>query len=80
MSYSGLKKKCILRLAKAKLKMEKKMPLPILPTSLCCSASKGEKGMYFPPNMNFTFKAQYTSIFTFFSNIKKVYKIFIISI
>ena len=28
--YGGLKKKCILRLAKAKLKMEKKMTLPIV--------------------------------------------------
>ena len=35
-SYGGLKKKCIFRLAKGKLKMEKKMTLPILPTPLCC--------------------------------------------
>ena len=38
--YGGLKKKCIVRLAKAKLEMEKKMTLPILPALLCCSASK----------------------------------------
>ena len=37
--YGGLKKKYILRLAKAKLKKEKKMTLPILHTPLCCSAS-----------------------------------------
>jgi len=41
--YGGLKKKCILRLAKAKMKMEKKMTLPILLTSLCCSASNQHK-------------------------------------
>ena len=41
--YSGLKKKCILRLAKAKLKKEKKMTLPILHTPLCCSASNQHK-------------------------------------
>ena len=41
--YGGLKKKCILRLAKAKLKKEKKMTLPILHTPLCCSASKQHK-------------------------------------
>ena len=41
--YGGLKKKCILRLAKAKLKKEKKMTLPILPTPLCCSASNQHK-------------------------------------
>ena len=41
--YGGLKKKCILRLAKAKLKMEKKMTLPILHTPLCCSASNQHK-------------------------------------
>ena len=41
--YGGLKNKCILRLAKAKLKMEKKMTLPILPALLCCSVSKEHK-------------------------------------
>ena len=41
--YGSLKKKCILRQAKAKLKMEKKMTLPILPTPLCCSASNQHK-------------------------------------
>ena len=41
--YGGLKKKCNLRLAKAKLKKEKKMTLPILHTPLCCSASNQHK-------------------------------------
>ena len=38
-----MKKKYILRLAKAKLKMEKKMTLLILHTPLCCSASNQHK-------------------------------------
>ena len=42
-TYGGLKKKCILRLAKAKLRKEKKMTLPILHTPLCCSASNQHK-------------------------------------
>ena len=41
--YGGLKKKCIVRQAKAKLEMEEKMTLPILPALLCCSASKEHK-------------------------------------
>ena len=41
--HGDLKKKCILRLAKAKMKMEKKMTLPNLLTPLCCSASNQHK-------------------------------------
>ena len=43
LNCGGLKKKYILRLAKAKLKKEKKMTLPILHTPLCCSASNQHK-------------------------------------
>ena len=43
MVYGGLKKKCIFRLAKAKLKMEKKMTLPILHFPPCCNASNQHK-------------------------------------
>jgi len=70
-----LKKKCIFRLAKAKLEMEKKMTLPILPTPLCCSASKQHKAQlttkkgwrerikkrdaFSFPRVNFSFKTLY---------------------
>ena len=41
--YGGLKKKCIVRLTKAELELEKKMTLPILTALLCCNASKDHK-------------------------------------
>ena len=75
MKYGGLKKKCILRLAKAKLKMEKKMTLPILLTPPCCSASNQHKAQltttkrmeeiskeryaFSFPRVNFSFKTLY---------------------
>ena len=49
--YGGLKTNCIFRPAKAKLEMEKKMTLPILPTRLCCSVSKQHKAQLTIPRV-----------------------------